>query len=67
MAAAIVPKPRNLRDPAFWRERTVEQARAVIAKGKPGTMMPPFTGILTDDEIDALARHVRAFAPPPER
>jgi high-affinity iron transporter len=67
MAAALVPKPRNLRDAAFWRERSVEQARATIAKGKPGTMMPPFAGVLTDDEIDALARHVRAFAPAAQR
>jgi high-affinity iron transporter len=62
-AAALVPRPRNLRDPAYWKDRTLEQIRAVVAKGKPGTMMQPFAGVLTDAEIDAVARHVLGFGP----
>jgi hypothetical protein len=63
MAPALAPKPRNFREAAFWRERTVAQARTAIEKGKAGTMMPPFAGVLTDAEIDALVRVVRSFGP----
>jgi mono/diheme cytochrome c family protein len=63
MAAALAPKPRNFRDAAFWHERSVAQVRTAIEKGKPGTMMPPFAGVLTDAEIDALVRVVRGFGP----
>jgi high-affinity iron transporter len=63
MAAALAPKPRNFRDAAFWRERTVAQVRSTIEKGKPGTLMPPFAGVLTDAEIDDLVRVVRGFGP----
>ena len=62
-AAALVPRPRNLRDAAFWQGRTIEQIRSVVAKGKPGTMMMAFAGTLTDAEIDAVARHVLGFDP----
>jgi len=63
MAPALAPKPRNFRDAAFWSERTAAQVRTAIEKGKPGTMMPPFAGVLTDAEIDGLARFVRGFSP----
>ena len=62
-AAALVPPPRNFREAAFWRGRTFEQMRTVVKKGKPGTMMPPFDGVLTDAEIDAVTHFVERFAP----
>ena len=62
-AAALVPPPRNFRDAAF-RDRTFEQMRTVVKKGKPGTMMPPFDGVLTDAEIDAVTHFVQRFAQP---
>jgi mono/diheme cytochrome c family protein len=43
----------------------------MVANGKPGTMMAPFAGVLTDAEIDAVVRHLQEFdpghrpAPPP--
>ena len=63
-AAALIPPPRNFRDAALWRDRTFEQMRTVVKKGKPGTMMPPFDGVLTDAEIDAVTHFVQRFAPP---
>ncbi len=62
-ADALVPKPRNFHEAAFWRDRTREQLVAVVKKGKPGTMMPGFDGVLTDAEIDAVVRFVQGFAP----
>jgi high-affinity iron transporter len=62
-AAAVVPKPRNFRDPVFWKDRTTNDLKAVIRKGKVGTMMPPFTGVLTEDEIAAVAAYLTHFDP----
>ena len=62
-AAALLPKPRNFHDAAFWRDRSQDQVTAVVKKGKPGTMMPGFEGVLSDAEIDAVARFVRTFDP----
>lgn len=62
-AAALVPKPRNFVDAAFWRDRTLDQVKTTITKGKTGTMMPGFEGVLTDAEIDSVARFVRRFDP----
>ena len=62
-AAALVPKPRNLRDASFWRDRSVVSIATVVRKGKPGTMMAPFEGALTDAEVDAVVEYVRRFDP----
>ena len=62
-AAALVPRPRNFRDPEFWHDRSLDQLRAIVRKGKPGTMMPPFDGVLTEAEIDAVTRFVQRFDP----
>ena len=65
-AAAIEPKPRNFRDADFWRGRTAEQLRLVVRNGKPGTLMAPFTGALSDAEIDAVVDYLQqAFRPKP--
>jgi cytochrome c oxidase cbb3-type subunit 2 len=62
-AAAIVPKPRNFHDPDFWRGRTVDQLRLVVKQGKPGTLMPPFDGVLSGPEIDDVLAYVQTFRP----
>jgi len=64
-AAAIEPKPRNFHDAEFWRTRTEAQIREAILKGKPGTLMSPFEGALSDAEIDAIIRHLQTFKPAP--
>jgi mono/diheme cytochrome c family protein len=64
-AAAITPPPRNFRDPIFWRGRTEQQLRVVVRNGKPGTMMAPFQGVLTDAEIDGVVAYLQSFRPGP--
>ena len=62
-AAAIKPPPRNFRDPAFWQGRTAAQLKATVRDGRPGTMMSPFAGTLSDAEIDAVVAYVTTFRP----
>ena len=62
-AAAITPKPRNFRDADFWRGRTVDQLRLVVRQGKPGTLMPPFEGVLSAAEVDDVVGYVQGFRP----
>ena len=62
-AAMIAPKPRNFRDPEFWRARTIEQVRLAVRQGRPGTLMPPFQGVLSEADIDAVVAYLQsAFA-----
>jgi mono/diheme cytochrome c family protein len=62
-AAMIAPKPRNFRDPEFWRARTIEQVRLAVRRGRPGTLMPPFQGVLSEADIDAVVAYLQsAFA-----
>jgi mono/diheme cytochrome c family protein len=62
-AAGITPKPRNFRDPDFWRGRPVDQLRLVVRQGKPGTLMPPFEGVLSPAEVDDVVGYVQGFRP----
>lgn len=62
-AAAIVPPPRNFRDADFWKTHTPAQIRLTVRDGRPGTMMAPFAGTLTDAEIDAVAGYLSTFRP----
>ena len=62
-AAGITPKPRNFRDPEFWRGRTIEQLRLVVRQGKPGTLMPPFEGVLSAAEVDDVVGYLQGFRP----
>jgi mono/diheme cytochrome c family protein len=62
-AAAITPKPRNFRERDFWSGRTDTQLHAVVKDGRPGTLMPPFEGVVSDAEIDAVVAYLRTFRP----
>jgi high-affinity iron transporter len=62
-AAALEPRPRNLRDPSFWDGRTPARLRDVVQHGKSGTMMQPFEGVLSDGEIDAVVEYIQGFRP----
>ena len=61
-AEYLSPAPRDFHDRAFWQGRTLEQVTEVIRKGRNGTGMPQFQGVLSDAEIDAVAHHVQSFA-----
>ena len=62
-AAALTPKPRNFRDPGFWKGRNTEQLRIAVKQGRPGTLMAPFAGVLSDAEIDDVVAYVESFRP----
>jgi len=62
-AAAITPKPRNFRDAQFWKGRTREQLRLVVKQGRPGTLMAPFEGVLSEAEIDDVVAYLESFRP----
>ena len=64
-AAALEPKPRNFREPTFWRGRSRTSLKLVVEEGRPGTMMSPFKGVLSDAEIDGVVRYVESFRPAP--
>ncbi len=59
VGAALKPKPRNFAD-AKWKNGT-DLASVVnsISTGIAGSGMAPYKGVLTDDEIKAVAEHVR--------
>ena len=63
-APALQPPPRDFGSAEFWKGRSTADLRAVVKGGKPGTMMPPFEGVLSDAEIDAVVASLRRFAPP---
>jgi mono/diheme cytochrome c family protein len=62
-AAALEPRPRNLHEPALWDGRGPDRLRDVVQHGKPGTMMQPFQGVLSDGEIDAVIEYLGRFRP----
>ena len=64
-APALLPPPRDFGDAAFWKGRSIADLRAIVKGGKPGTMMPPFEGVLSDAEIDAVVESLRRFDPTP--
>ncbi len=64
-AAAITPPPRNFRDPSFWNGRTAQQLTVTVKDGRPGTLMQPFKGVLSDAEIADVVAYVETFRPAP--
>lgn len=58
----IDPPPRDFRNPRWMAAQTDESLAEVIGEGRPGTAMPPYAALLTEDERLALARYVKAFA-----
>ncbi|MBL8035703.1 MAG: c-type cytochrome [Leptospiraceae bacterium] len=59
VGAALKPKPRNFAD-AKWKNGTdLASVIKSIEAGITGTGMAPYKGVLTADEIKAVAEHVR--------
>ena len=50
-------------DGVWHHGSSVKEVAGVIRNGVKGTLMQPFKNKLTDPEIEALARYVRAFDP----
>jgi mono/diheme cytochrome c family protein len=68
-AAAFATKPTALTDGRLMNGLPDEFLSNIIVNGGPAEglapTMPPFRGLLTDPEIDAVIAHVRALAQPP--
>lgn len=59
VGAALKPKPRNFAD-ATWKNGTdLASVIKTINTGITGSGMAPYKGVLTDDEIKAVAEYVR--------
>jgi mono/diheme cytochrome c family protein len=56
------PKPIDLRDAAWQQSRSDDEIAAAIRDGRGA--MPPFAGVLTPEQVAALARHVRSLRTP---
>ena len=54
---------RSFIDGGFSFGNTIEAISKTTKSGIPGTPMPPFSEILTQEEINRVATHVRSFAP----
>lgn len=58
----LEPHPRDLTSPRYMAGMTESRLRQVIRNGLPGTSMPAWQNILTEDEIEAVIAYVgRAF------
>lgn len=58
------PMPsQNFTDSEWKRGSSLKQVAEVVRNGVPGTPMTAFKTILSEGEIDALARYVRQFDP----
>lgn len=62
-AAALNPKPRNHTDGSYMNSRTDAELLEVIHNGKGA--MPAWKGVLTEEEMQAVLKHVRSLAVPP--
>jgi mono/diheme cytochrome c family protein len=60
IAAGKVP---NFTDPAWQKSASDEAIRKSIVDGREGTLMRAFGKELSEEEVTALLRVVRAFAP----
>jgi len=64
----LQPHPRDLTDAEAMAGMDHQRLQQVIAEGLPGTTMPAWRGVLSSDEIDAVAAYVmRAFVPHSEK
>jgi mono/diheme cytochrome c family protein len=62
-AASLNPKPRNHTDGSYMNARTDAELLEVIHNGKGA--MPAWKGVLSEEEITAVLKHVRSLAVPP--
>src|SRR5699024_7053823 len=57
-AGRLDPEPRNFRNPQWAAGQSAEDLAKTIGTGRPGTAMPPFAALLTEDERTRLAKYV---------
>ena len=62
-SASLNPKPRNHTDGSYMNGRTSDELLQVIREGKGA--MPAWKSVLSEEEIQAVLKHVRSLAVPP--
>ena len=63
-AAALDPKPRNYKKDGFKYGSSLEDVTRTIKEGLLGTAMTGFEEVLTDEQVDQVARYVKDLADP---
>jgi mono/diheme cytochrome c family protein len=61
-AGRLAPGPRDFRDPGWMAGQTDERLADAIRAGRPGTAMPPFATLLSQEQIARLVTYLRGFA-----
>ncbi len=60
----LEPHPRNLTDKTFMAGQTATTLRMTLREGIPGTSMPAWKSVLSDEQIDAILHYIhRVFHP----
>lgn len=63
-AATLNPKPRNLRDGPFMQAMSYQRINTSLHKGVPGTAMPRWENLLTQDEISEVIAYAFSLTSP---
>lgn len=59
IAVNLVPRPRQFTNGKFFNWLPEERAHKAIRNGVPGTAMPPFDKMLSEEQIEELFQYVR--------
>jgi len=52
----------DMTDPAWQRAHTDEIIKLTVHEGSKSKKMPPFGEVYSNEQLDAIIRHVRSFA-----
>ena len=66
-AANLLPQPRDFTNTKYFRWLPEERSRRAILRGVPGTAMPPFDRILSEEQASALFAWIRSRFLPGDR
>ncbi len=58
----LTPRPTVFSNAEYWKSADREAMAVIVAKGKSGTGMVPFSGQLSADQIKALVAYLETFA-----
>ena len=56
---ALPKRPRDMTDPAFWKEFSETQVRTTVSQGKPGSIMRGFP--MPDDQLSDLLAYLKSL------
>jgi cytochrome c oxidase cbb3-type subunit 3 len=62
-ALTMRPAPPDFTRADYWADKTRASIAAGILAGRPGTAMPGYKGILSEEELGMLVDHIESFRP----